>query len=1164
MNVVIDIQSLQRGSRYRGIGRATLEIMEELAKKYPFDLRIFALYDASILLPREIAEEIKSYNIECVPFHPYLDSSSNAQHNKEVSEKLKQFVVKSLNSSIYIGPHIFEDFGRSQYDLPVPKLKNMCIFYDAIPMQLPEIYLSDPEINRSYFSRVEILRSYDLILGLSNSSLNDGIDLLQIDSSKTMKIGGGFKESSVEIREVNEDRVFTFLYFGAFDPRKNVQLLIKSFAELVNRTDLDTKLVLAGHVQDYDSEIKPLLSLAQNLGVADKIEFKGFIKKVEISSLYLNADVYVQTSLAEGLGLGLFDAIAHGIPAIACGIPSAKEVLGGDKYLFKNDVKSLSNLMQALQESHDLRREFFENQKSHANLESWDVAAQRIFKVFREYSTKMSGNKFFSLRSSYEDVIQEIRGLSDIYDLDPQTLAESISKNFVSTHAILRKEENSSQSEIGKIIVEGHFFGTYSLSILNREFSQSLMKLRSDCCINEIDYVAEKRMFTKSSHNPSSFEIPNGRNIVTRNVYPPIANDMGGEWNFFHCFNWEETEFPAEYVAEFNYFLDGVTCASTEVQKILIDSGVLIPTSVVSLAREFSHQNEEVLVSKQDKFTFLHISSGFPRKGIDLLLSAFKAEFENDFEVKLVIKTFPNPHQNVKQQISNSIPEYLNERINVIESDFTDSAMLELYRNADCLVQPSRGEGFGLPIYEAQSTGLKVIATKWGGHSDFYLDKDKYGIDYRMGRSTSHVSSGKSLWAEPSIDSLKMQMRKVYLEGRYARTPKSDHDGWRESASKQIEFISKVISKNTKRERVAWLSSWDTKCGIAEYSYDLVRHLSFEELQVFSPFDVSPLDRNAGVKNVRCWSPGIGNASQLVTELEKFHPTILVIQYNLGFFSIPQMEELLSNTENLTRIIEIHSLRDNLGNPHKNFVKILDYLNSVDRILVHSLEDLNYLHQAGLSKQAVLFSHPIPDYGFYVSHQVTKKKKIKIGTSGFSLPHKGHVELIEAIDSLSKDGIEVELMLFTPEHPDPTSKTHLQSIRVLMEKYKQLDIYLDESFHTEHQIISRLSECDLLIYPHQSTGEAASGTVQHGLASGRPVIATPSTIFSDVSDCLYFSGGFTPGALKNCILTVMDKLSAEHYEKKIEDAVKNHLSINNFQSTAKKFEGMVLGLINRI
>jgi glycosyltransferase involved in cell wall biosynthesis len=51
-----------------------------------------------------------------------------------------------------------------------------------------------------------------------------------------------------------------------------------------------------------------------------------------------------------------------------------------------------------------------------------------------------------------------------------------------------------------------------------------------------------------------------------------------------------------------------------------------------------------------------------------------------------------------------------------------------LYAAVDCFVLPTRGEGWGLPIFEAMAMGLPVIATNWSGQVDFMNENNAFPI----------------------------------------------------------------------------------------------------------------------------------------------------------------------------------------------------------------------------------------------------------------------------------------------------------------------------------------------------------------------------------------------------------------------------------------------------
>lgn len=97
-----------------------------------------------------------------------------------------------------------------------------------------------------------------------------------------------------------------------------------------------------------------------------------------------------------------------------------------------------------------------------------------------------------------------------------------------------------------------------------------------------------------------------------------------------------------------------------------------------------------------------------PRKGIDVLLEAFKEIATRQPEVELWLAGQSGWGIS---SIEESIAEHpAKERIRRL--GFVDDRVLpSLLRNAACVVYPSRGEGFGLPVLEALACGASVVTS---------------------------------------------------------------------------------------------------------------------------------------------------------------------------------------------------------------------------------------------------------------------------------------------------------------------------------------------------------------------------------------------------------------------------------------------------------------------
>ncbi len=121
---------------------------------------------------------------------------------------------------------------------------------------------------------------------------------------------------------------FAWLYVGRFDPIKDHQTALKSFAGMLDRHP-NSQMLLAG-----GGEQEPVLrSLATALGINSKVRFLG--RRQDVPSLMNAADGMILTSTYEALPLVLLEAAACGLPAVATRVGGTEEAIveGATGYL---------------------------------------------------------------------------------------------------------------------------------------------------------------------------------------------------------------------------------------------------------------------------------------------------------------------------------------------------------------------------------------------------------------------------------------------------------------------------------------------------------------------------------------------------------------------------------------------------------------------------------------------------------------------------------------------------------------------------------------------------------------------------------------------------------------------------------------------------------------
>lgn len=166
-----------------------------------------------------------------------------------------------------------------------------------------------------------------------------------------------------------------------------------------------------------------------------------------------------------------------------------------------------------------------------------------------------------------------------------------------------------------------------------------------------------------------------------------------------------------------------------------------------------------------DEFTFGAVGVQSPRKGTDVLVKAFGLAFGGRAGVRLIIKT----------RDTRSMPAIDNPQIEVITDDWPEERLVQLYRDMDCLVEASRGEGVGMPPLQAAMCGTPSLVTNWSGPQDFLNDKGIYGINIKGLSRADNIGAIGAHWAEPDERHLALLMRRMVEE---RPDVKGSYDRW--------------------------------------------------------------------------------------------------------------------------------------------------------------------------------------------------------------------------------------------------------------------------------------------------------------------------------------------------------------------------------------------------
>ncbi|MDD2882224.1 MAG: FkbM family methyltransferase [Rhodoferax sp.] len=742
----------------------------------------------------------------------------------------------------------------------------------------------------------------------------------------------------------------------------------------------------------------------------------------------------------------------------------------------------------------------------------------------------------------------------------------------------------------------GHVEGHYSLAMVNRGLALGLAAMAPErvqmvayhgqayTAGNDMPAPEQKRIARLLAH-----VTPANAPVVSIVHHFPLITDAAPAACRLVMFFWEESVVPADMVAHINTHFDGVLVASLFVRQCLRNSGCTLPVFLVPMG--LPHFASVADLAPQvncpasgQNFRFLHVSSAFARKGIDVLLEAFFARFTGADAVELYIKSFANPHNNLAELVAQFADKFPDGPRVILDHDELDAQQMQaLYASAHAMVLPSRGEGFNMPAAEALAMGLPLVVTGFGGQADFANVQNAYMVPYSFALSGSHLHTEGSFWIEPDRESLVQLLGMVRDDvlAQSARLQQQRLAGaqwvrqqctWANAAlatqNAATALLTGAVLKPAARSvRTALLSPWHTSCGIAEHAHALFKAWPQDAaLTVFCDMR-TPADASQAIYAPH-WT--LNDCDSVVATLETIAAgnfEVLVVQHQQSLFLLTdEVCAALAQVQasGCVVVLELHSTLP-LVRERRISQLAIQHVQTLARVLVHKLDDVNYLLGLGLVDNVMCL--PL---GVTLAQSDVPKKSVRqglglmpddlvLGCFGFLLPHKGMDRVIGSMPGLAHaTGKTVKLLAITAALDERSQQTLAECQTLAQSLGVAQDIIWVTEFLPIEDCLRQLKAVDVMVYAYGPTRESASAAVTVGLATGVPVLVSDQPIFSDVKHCSHVVQNMTAQALVDAVCWLL-----QHPQELEAQAARQTqwLAHRDWARIGQQFRATVLGLL---
>ncbi len=296
---------------------------------------------------------------------------------------------------------------------------------------------------------------------------------------------------------------------------------------------------------------------------------------------------------------------------------------------------------------------------------------------------------------------------------------------------------------------------------------------------------------------------------------------------------WESSRLPADWGPLLNRAR--LLIVPTQfVADVCRKSGVCPPIEVIPEGIDPQVYRYE-LREQRAGITTLMVGPFIARKNMRQGVEAWKRAFCGDSDARLIIKS--------RFRFGNYVPD--DPRILFVDDNENTRGIAHWYRRADVLMALGN-EGFGLPLVEGMATGLPVIALNSEGQAD--ACKAAEGLLLPVAPDT-FVRSNEAPYGDcgvrgvPSVEQISARLRWVAEHRTEAREmgraasnwARANRNVWLKGPAVVDAIERSFAPRRLRRATTFWTPSWNTACGLSEYTRHLAEELPGARVSAAAP-----------------------------------------------------------------------------------------------------------------------------------------------------------------------------------------------------------------------------------------------------------------------------------------------------------------------------------------